>query len=72
MTTATPRLIAGNLYRHPSCLDVDMYIVKVSYKGPTYIKLKVKWWNRHGKFFHCDDTVQVKRKDVKRWVVVND
>lgn len=61
---------AHTLYRHPSCLDVDMYVVKVEWRGPSYLKLKVKWWNRHGRFFHCDDRVRVKRSDLAKWSVV--
>jgi hypothetical protein len=33
-------------YTHPAFIDVFVEVLKVTYRGPKYIKAKVLWWNR--------------------------
>lgn len=40
----------GDICRHRHCLDIDVEIKKVQYRGPDYWELKVAYWNRHYKF----------------------
>lgn len=67
-------MISNQLYRHPRCLDVDFFIVKVQYESPTYIKVKIKYWHRTLKEFIFPDpeTVKIQKKDWPNWTPVLD
>lgn len=41
------RLLAGARYRHKNCLDVDLDIIKVNYRGPDYTRVNVAYINRN-------------------------
>ncbi len=60
-------------WRHMSCLDVDMQVVKVTYRGPTYVKCKVLWLNRNYNDLLLSprpETVTVQKKDLWKWSYV--
>lgn len=65
---------AGCLYRHPRCLDIDLEIVKIQYLGPDYIKARVRYWHRTGKYFISltPETVKIQRVDLPKWREVAD
>ena len=67
-------MTAHNRYRHPHCLDIDIYIVKIQYRGPRYIKARVLYWNRNykGVVFPTPKTVKIKLVDIPKWKWVND
>lgn len=56
---------ARKLYRHPHCLDVDLYIVAIYNDG----RFLVRYWNRHWRAFHDElDTVTI--TDTATWRLV--
>lgn len=58
------------MWRHRNCLDVDVYIVKVQYRGKKRIIAKALYWNRNYKFFHNigdPETIIIKNSDLKNW-----
>lgn len=62
-------------WRHISSLDLDMLVVKVSYRGVKYIKCHVLWINRHYKdliLFPTPETVKVQVKDLRKWKWVSE
>jgi hypothetical protein len=61
--------IKGETYRHRNCLDVDMHVQKVKYKGVRVWKLKVIWVLRNGVVLE-QDKVSVKKKDFENWTKV--
>lgn len=65
---------AGHRYRHLRCLDIDIYIVKIQYRGPRYIKARVLYWNRNYKsfIFQTPETVRIAREDIPKWREVTD
>lgn len=60
----------GSKYRHRNFLDVDMYVQRRQYSGPTYWKLKVIWYSQRGHSLGFTETVTVKRKDWSNWKLV--
>lgn len=64
----------GGVYRHPGLLDVDMYVVRVLFRGPRYVRVKVKWFHRSLKTFiptvNSIDHVKVRHKDLHKWHAV--
>lgn len=58
------------MWRHPNCLDVDVYIVKVQYPGKECLIAKALYWNRNYKIFHnlgSSETIIIKNSDLKNW-----
>lgn len=58
----------GHRYRHDHCLDIDIDVVKVSYVGPTYLKLRVLYWHRtlRAPISFEPETVKIMRRDLHR------
>jgi hypothetical protein len=60
----------GIVYRHQSCLDVD---ILVSWTGqlvhkPQSIQAGVRYWNRHYKIFQGEfEIVNIKIEDLYKW-----
>ena len=59
----------GERWRHQNCIDVDIIVEKVVYRGPNYWKLKVFYWNRHYKdiILPTTDLVKIKCEDLSKW-----
>lgn len=64
----------GNMYRHRSSLDVDIYIVDLPDDYGDEVLLKVKYWHRNSKFFTPDtttvDNIIVKKHHFENWKLV--
>lgn len=60
-------MIAGNIYRHRSSLDLDLYIVSVSEDN-----YEVMYLNRHGKRLQIENSewVRIQKEDLTRWVEI--
>lgn len=59
------------VWRHNSCLDMDLLIIKIQYRGPTYLKCKVRFVDRKGNFFDKGpSTVNIQRKHFEHWRLV--
>lgn len=57
-------------YVHERFMDVFVEVLKVQYKGPKYMKIKVHWWNYgyDGSNTWCvDNKPQVLKIDNKDW-----
>lgn len=56
-------------WRHKSCLDMDLVVQKIQWRGPRYIKLRVLYLNRHNGYFfdHTPETIKINYKDYKNW-----
>ena len=64
----------AEIWRHRGTTDVDMYFVSVPYKGPTYIKAKVIYINRHNSIIYnaaSPQLVKIQRKDFWLWSKVS-
>lgn len=62
------------VWRHDKCLDLDLLILKRTYSGPDYLKVRVRFMNRHNKTFFLAESkiVKIERKDFKFWKQVHD
>lgn len=60
---------AGQLYRHPHCLDVDIEVVKIQYVGTDYVRARVRYWHRADRSVVSvlPETVTILRRDLRRW-----
>ena len=59
------------LYRHVSCLDIDIYVIRVMHFAEESM-LRVGYWNRHMKSFQGDfENVFVKQSEFKKWSKIN-
>jgi len=63
----------GDIWRHKHCLDIDIEIQKIQYRGPDYWKIKVMYWNRHMKTYaHWDsEIVKIYKTEWPKWKLVN-
>lgn len=70
----TKGLIYRGLWRHPSCLDLDFQVVKVTYRGPDYYKLKVLYIYRGTSVTVLSETQEVKlsREAAKLWRLIEE
>lgn len=59
-------------YRHINTLDVDLYVHKIGYVGPNYLKLRVSYVNRHNGIVYGMETVKILREQIKYWSEVSD
>ncbi len=57
----------GGVYRHMSCLDMDLVVLGIGYTGNRYFKLKVAWVNRHNGFYFPDSEKTLWFKDLWKW-----
>lgn len=32
------------MWKHQDCMDLEMLVLKVQYRGPKYIKVRVEWF----------------------------
>lgn len=60
---------AGEVYRHKRCLDMDIMVTKIQYRGPTYFKAKVLFINRHNGnlLWESAVTVKIERSELRNW-----
>jgi hypothetical protein len=65
------RFQRGWTYRHPSCLDLDMYVQKETFHGSQYSKLRVIWVLQRNGMMLGEDRVTVRAADRKKWQVVS-
>jgi hypothetical protein len=63
---------AYDRYRHMSCLDLDIEVVKVKYRDPKRIKLKIKWIWRNTGLDHGfpPENVEIQRADFWKWRLI--
>ncbi len=60
-----------SFYQHRNCLDTDIEVIKVSYKGPNYTKLKVNFIDRkHTSYFQSNTLIVIKKEQYKNWKLV--
>ena len=65
-------MFKNGLYKHKRALDAFIEVVKVSYVGEKYIKLKIYWWvqTKYGKAykpFNCTSNVKIMADDYDSW-----
>lgn len=53
-------------WRHKNFLDAYILILKVQYRGPDYVRVKVEWWIR-GRFIGIKGTYKIYKKDYPNW-----
>lgn len=60
------------IWRHRNCLDIDIFILKVKYNGPLYVKVKILYWNRHSHAFCAlePEVVKIYREEFPKWHLV--
>lgn len=57
----------SELYRHMSCIDVDIYLCEADVSEEC-ARLLVRYWNRHYKWFHDEsDNIVIKSEDFWKW-----
>lgn len=64
----------GDVWRHKACLDMDLIIMSVPYKGLKYFKVKVLYGDRHhGNRLYDNrvETVKIYRKEFPKWELIN-
>jgi hypothetical protein len=61
----------GHTYRHPGLLDLDMHVLRVPYRGPEYLKLKVAWVKRRTGEVLATMPERLMRRDLHKWTLVN-
>lgn len=54
-------------YRHKNCLDIDIYVSKITYRGPNYWKLRVFYVHQRLGYIIEKETVKINKKDFKNW-----
>lgn len=66
------------VWRHRNCTEIDIEVIKVTYRNPEYIKLKVRYLNRRS-FLEKNrlinnrpETVRIFKKDFKNWSLINE
>lgn len=59
---------ANETWKHMSTLDVNMYFVKIPYRGPIYIKAKV-YYEQNGVTLNpsAPDSVKIQTCDFWKW-----
>lgn len=57
------------IQRHKNCLDIDVEIVKITYSGSNYIKVKVRYLDRVNGFYYNTkpQVVKIYRKNFGDW-----
>ncbi len=58
---------SGNLYRHISTLDTDLYVHAVKYAGPRYIKVQASIVYRKDHYVFERKVFLIKREDLWKW-----
>jgi hypothetical protein len=61
--------VNGGRYRHPCATTLDIKVLKVSYVGETYIKLKILYVNQlTGEIFQSNpDNVRIQKEELQYW-----
>lgn len=60
--------MTAGLWAHKNALDLRFLIVKVSYRGPEYIKVKMHYIDHNNNaLFHLPETIIIYRKDFGNW-----
>lgn len=58
-------------YKHISCKDVSMYVLKVTYRGGSYFKAKVALVDYKTKYvYEYNIPVKIKHADLWKWEIV--
>lgn len=60
-------LQVGKTYRHSRCLDMDMHIGSLKLKDNGDFEAYVIYLNRHYKVAIGDETVTLKRSELRNW-----
>lgn len=61
-------MVNMGVYRHISCLDVDILVVKRRYTHKDYLVLSVMYLDRKGNLMHEESqTVCVQKSDLWKW-----
>lgn len=53
-------------WKHSRFMDAYVYVLKMTYRGPQYLKIKIEWWVR-GQFVGIRQTIQIANCDLKYW-----
>lgn len=65
---------AHEVWRHCSCIDIDLAFLKVQYRCATYTKARVAYLNRHAILPENRilgvETVVIRSKDYDKWRLV--
>ena len=58
-------------WRHMSCLDIDLDIVWIRYRGPKYVIVRAIYVNRNWKdgnyIIHTEKALKINTKDFWKW-----
>lgn len=54
-------------YRHVATIDIDIYVLKVQYRGHKYTKCKVSIFNRHNDVVYETVTVTIDNDQLQFW-----
>jgi len=57
-------------YRHEKAMDVYILVLKIAYRGPTYLKAKIEWW-AHGRYLGFKQTLKILTIDLPKWKPYN-
>lgn len=61
----------GNLYRHKSTLDIDLYLVREPEDHQDDTELEIKYWNRNSKCFQPGtEVVRIRKSELPMWEMV--
>lgn len=64
-------MTGGHRYKHENCLDMNIYVVKRKYVGPTYSKYLVFYVDDKGEIYAGgSEIVTIYHKDLKKWKFV--
>lgn len=58
---------SNTTYRHKSCLDVDMEVLKICYVNAFRFEAKVRLFNRHNGLFYENLRVNIMRDQLPLW-----
>lgn len=55
------------VYRHMSCLDVDILVLKIRFESARNIVAKVSYYLRNGMALGQEETVTISKSDLWKW-----
>lgn len=54
------------MYKHVECMDLEMLVLKIQFRGPKYLKARIEWFVR-GKSLLMKQTIKISNGDLKNW-----
>ena len=53
-------------WKHARFMDAYILVLKITYRGSQYLKVKAEWWVR-GAFVGIKQTLTIRNSDLKNW-----